>query len=134
MLYNYVSSYVFPISSYAGHSFLTLNLPNYPNFHDLLFRYNYCKEQLIPYLKKLGFNPTKVNILLIYDKLLASSLISCQSFKVILYHTWNRSFSAWPLCLFALLRRVLYPFPPPPFSAEQMTLFGRVMTLQTWSF
>lgn len=22
-------------------------------------RYNYCKEQLIPYLKKLGFNPTK---------------------------------------------------------------------------
>ena len=42
-----------------------------------------------------------------------------------LKHTWNRLFSAWPLCFLALPRRVLYSFPSPtPFSAEQMTLFG----------
>ena len=25
----------------------------------LYFRYNYCKDSLIPYLKKVGFNPAK---------------------------------------------------------------------------
>ena len=30
----------------------------YPNL-SLYFRYNYCKDSLIPYLKKVGFNPAK---------------------------------------------------------------------------